>query len=294
MPFGVTGGPSEFAQLTAQKMHDLITEGTCDLFVDDGGSAADAYEEGMKKLKRVLERVRQEKLSLSPSKMRLFVKEVVFGGAMVGPNGVSPDLRKLTTVVDWLIPKDASHLEGFLGLTSWFRDLMQGYAILEKPLRDILRAVDVPKGAGKSQYQRTMRAYKLDNIWNQKHTEAFMALKARLVSEPVLCAPRFDGTPFIITTDGSKDAFAGVLAQRVKVTTPGGKVTTRLHPVGFVSKRTSPSEEKYKPFLLEFAALKYSLDKFTDVIHGYPIELETDCQALRDILLSDKLNTTHV
>jgi len=29
------------------------------------------------------------------------------------------------------------------------------------------------------------------------------------------------------------------------------------------------------------------------MIWGYPIEIETDCQALRDVLLSDKLNATH-
>ena len=81
--------------------------------------------------------------------------------------------------------------------------------------------------------------------------------------------------------------------QKIKTTLPGGKDVTRLHPIGFVSKRTSSSEEKYKPFLLEFAALKYSFDKFSDVVYGYPVEVETDCQALRNILLSDKLSATH-
>ena len=81
--------------------------------------------------------------------------------------------------------------------------------------------------------------------------------------------------------------------QKIKTTLPGGKDVTHLHPIGFVSKRTSSSEEKYKPFLLEFAALKYSFDKFSDVVYGYPVEVETDCQALRDILLSDKLSATH-
>ena len=66
-----------------------------------------------------------------------------------------------------------------------------------------------------------------------------------------------------------------------------------MHPIGFVSKQTSLSEEKYKPFLLEFAALKYSFDKFSDIVYGYPIEVATDCQALHDVLLSDKLTATH-
>src|ERR1700678_3723355 len=120
-----------------------------------------------------------------------------------------------------------------------------------------------------------------------------MALKARLISEPVLSAPVYDGTPFILTTDGSKDAFAGVLSQKIKSTLTGGKEVSRLHPIAFASKRTSTSEEKYKPFLLEFAALKYSFDKFSDIVYGYPVEVETDCQALRDVLMNDKLSATH-
>jgi len=74
---------------------------------------------------------------------------------------------------------------------------------------------------------------------------------------------------------------------------PNGKEMTRLHPVAFASKRTSVTEEKYMPFILEFDALKFSLDKFSDIVWGFPVELETDCQALRDHLLNDKINSTH-
>jgi hypothetical protein len=98
-----------------------------------------------------------------------------------------------------------------------------------------------------------MRSFKLKEIWTANHTKMFMSLKACLISKPVLSAPVYDGTPFILTTDGSKDAFAGVLSQRIKSTLPRGKEVTCLHPIVFVSKRTSTSEEKYKPFLLEFA-----------------------------------------
>ena len=55
----------------------------------------------------------------------------------------------------------------------------------------------------------------------------------------------------------------------------------------------SRTEEKYKPFLLEFAALKFGLDKFADITWGFPIEVETDCQALQDHLMNDKLSATH-
>jgi hypothetical protein len=75
---------------------------------------------------------------------------------------------------------------------------------------------------------------------------------------------------------------------------PGRKAVVRRHPIAFVSKHTSPAEEHYQPHLLEFAALKFSLGKFSDIIWGQPVKLETDCQALRDIMLNDKLNVTHM
>jgi hypothetical protein len=109
----------------------------------------------------------------------------------------------------------------------------------------------------------------------------------------VLREPKWDGTPFIITTDGSQDAFGAVLTQRFEYTLPSGKVIRKLHPIGFASKRTSKTEEKYKPFLLEFAALKFGLDKFSDITWGFPIEVETDCQALWDHLMNEKLSATH-
>ena len=84
-----------------------------------------------------------------------------------------------------------------------------------------------------------------------------------------------------------------VLTQQFETVLPSGKTVTRLHPIAFASKRTSKSEEKYKPFLLEFAALKFALDKFSNTIWGFPVEIETDCQALRDHLMNDKLSSTH-
>lgn len=91
MPFGVTGGPSEFGHVTGERFHDLIATSLLELFVDDGGMASDSFEEGITKLRALLDRVRRERMSLSPSKLKLFMSEAVFAGAQVGPQGVSPD-----------------------------------------------------------------------------------------------------------------------------------------------------------------------------------------------------------
>jgi hypothetical protein len=153
--------------------------------------------------------------------------------------------------------------------------------------------VDLPEKYTKTLYRKTMLNHKLKDRWTNEHTKAFLALKAAMTSKPVLKGPKWDGTPFIVTTDGCKDAFRAVLTQKFEMVLPSGKVVWHLHPIAFASKRTSKTEEKYKPFLLEFAALKFGLDKFSDTIWGFPVEIKTDCQALRDHLMNDKLSATH-
>ena len=293
MPFGLTGAPSTFGNMTATHLYELIVEEIMELFVDDGGAAADTFEEMMDKLTRIFTRIRETNMSLSASKCEFFMSQIIFAGASVGKKGVQPDLKKLTAIVNWKIPENATALAGFLGLTGWFRDLIRGYAKKEQPLRDLLRKVELPEKYTKTVYRRIMSNFTLKDIWTAEHTKAFLNLKAEMTSEPVLRGPKWDGSPFIITTDGSQDAFGAVLSQRFEYTLPSGKVIRRLHPLGFASKGTSKTEEKYKPFLLEFAALKFGLDKFADITWGFPIEVETDCQALRDHLLNDKLSATH-
>ena len=62
---------------------------------------------------------------------------------------------------------------------------------------------------------------KLEGRWSELHTKAFLNLKA---AEPMLRGPKWDGTPFIITTDGSQDAFGAVLTQKFEYTLPSGKM----------------------------------------------------------------------
>ena len=75
--------------------------------------------------------------------------------------------------------------------------------------------------------------------------------------------------------------------------TEGGKDCQQNTPHCLCLKTDIQIRGKYKPFLLEFAGLKFTLDKFNNIIWGSPVKIETNCQALRDVLLSYNLNTTH-
>jgi hypothetical protein len=47
MPFGLTGAPSTFAHVTAEKLGNLLPTLALELFVDDGGMAGDDFNEMM-------------------------------------------------------------------------------------------------------------------------------------------------------------------------------------------------------------------------------------------------------
>jgi hypothetical protein len=90
MPFGLTGAPSTFANMTAAELGDLV--GNLFLFVDDGGMAGDDFGDSLADLRTLFTRCRESKLTLSAAKSKFFVTEVMFTGRRVGPDGIKPDL----------------------------------------------------------------------------------------------------------------------------------------------------------------------------------------------------------
>lgn len=138
MPFGLTGAPSTFAHMTATHLHDLLMANIMELFVDDGGTAADTFDGMVTRLCRIFTHVRERKLSLSAAKSQFFMTEAVFAGGLVGPDGVLPDPAKLTAIVDWEKPQDALNLASFLGITGHFQDLIKNYALLGSEVSNYL------------------------------------------------------------------------------------------------------------------------------------------------------------
>ncbi|KIJ67280.1 hypothetical protein HYDPIDRAFT_73987, partial [Hydnomerulius pinastri MD-312] len=58
----------------------------------------------------------EHNLFILPTKSCLFMTETTFAGATVGPNGVQPDLAKLSAIVNWKQPPDTLNLSSFLEL----------------------------------------------------------------------------------------------------------------------------------------------------------------------------------
>ena len=67
-------------------------------------------------------------------------------------NFISPDLTKLTAIVDWAKPQDVLNLGLFLGITGHFQDLVKNYAKLEQPLCNLLVSVNLPSNYSKTTF----------------------------------------------------------------------------------------------------------------------------------------------
>ncbi|QRW11147.1 Retrovirus-related Pol polyprotein from transposon opus [Ceratobasidium sp. AG-Ba] len=291
MPFGLTGAPTVFCEMIAEAFHDLLGK-LLEVWMDDMATAADDFDTGMQNLRSIFERCRTHKISLSAAKTVLFMTEATFAGARVSKAGIKPDPAKVRAILEWPEPKSVLDTMGFLGLAGSQRPKIKNFGRIAQPLSDLTRDVrpaELTKGG--HDYKKALRKAKVE--LNEPQKKAFVKLKVALTSDPVLRAPVYDGRPFVVTTDGSKFGFGAVLSQEWEEPGPDGRVHKVTYPIAYASKRTSRSEERYIPFLLEFAALKFACDEFDSLIFGQPIELETDCKALADLLGHEKLNSTH-
>jgi len=180
------------------------------------------------------------------------MRETVFGGSCVRQDGIHPNIAKLEAVAKWPMPHNLLDLMRFLGLMGYFRSFIQDYVHIAAPLTDLQCNLDIPQPE------------QCKGKW--KHRQF---LYDSNLEEPVLQAPKFDGTPFILITDVSKDGFGAVLAQCFTTDLPNGETETEIHPIGYASKHTAPAGEHYKPYVLEFTTLKFGLDHFSNTIWGF-------------------------
>src|SRR6267143_740240 len=114
MPFGLTGAPATFCEMVAIALDDMIGQELVN-WMDNVCIPGDVFETKLSNLRHFFECCHNRNLLLSPSKMKLFFMNVLFVGAMVGPQGIRPNLDKVGTVVNWPTPEMVQQLMGFLG-----------------------------------------------------------------------------------------------------------------------------------------------------------------------------------
>ena len=94
----------------------------CELYIDDIIIFADTEEEMVENLRRVLERLHQFRITVSPDKCSFGLHEIEFVGHTLNAEGLHFTTIKLNKVVDVNLPTTSKQLKSFLGLCTFFSE----------------------------------------------------------------------------------------------------------------------------------------------------------------------------
>ncbi|PIK53019.1 hypothetical protein BSL78_10080 [Apostichopus japonicus] len=199
------------------------------------------------RLVKVLDRLAEFGLKISPDKCQFGCRSVKYLGRIISEKGVETDPDKLEALKSWPRPTNVRELRSFLGFAGCYRRFGSGYSQIAYPLHRLTAGGDCARKKGAKSNTRIVsptRPFGID--WTHACELAFQSLKDQLCSTPVLVFADFS-KPFVVHTDASREGL-GVLYQEVH---------GRLHPVAYASRSFTPSERNYPAHKLQFLGLKW-------------------------------------
>ena len=250
MPFGLRNAPATFSRLVSKLLMGL--ESFCAAYLDDIIIFSDTWEEHLVHIRAVLTRIRSANLTLSPSKCHFAVAEVDYLGHHIGLGRVQPRAQKVQALLDFPAPTTRKQLQQFLGLVGYYRKFVPHFAQISACLSDLLK-----KGA--------------KFVWTPEAESAFLDLKSRLATQPILRPPDFT-KPFSLAVDASDVAVGAVLFQ---------EVDGLEHPICYYSKKLDCHQKRYSTVEKEALGLILAVRTFSVYFGSSPVRVYTDHSPLQ-------------
>jgi hypothetical protein len=250
MPFGLKSAPSTSQRMMNSILSELIGN-RCLVYVDDILILGETLDEHNSKLREVFQKLREFNITIEPDKCEFFKEELSYFGHIVTADGVKPDRKKITSVIDFPIPRSQKDLKSFLGLAGYYRIFIDSFSAIARPLTDLLKKDKEWK-------------------WNEKERASFDLLKFKLTNAPLLQYPNFNEA-FIITTDASGYAIGAILSQ--------GKLGSDK-PVAYVSRTLNGAELNYATVEKELLAIVWACKHFRPCLLGRKFQIVTDHKGL--------------
>lgn len=271
MPFGLCNAPATFQRLMDGIFGDSNYQSLL-LYLDDILVFGSTFEETLERLENVFKRLSQHGLKIKPEKCHLFKKEVKYLGHIVSAEGVSTDPDLTKDIQNWERPDKVTHLRMFMGLASYYRRFVEGFAAIAAPLHALLgggKSAKKPK-SGKRRKCQSLSDEEFRQRWDSSCDHAFEELKRKLTHSPVLGYPDFK-LPFILETDASHKGLGAVLSQEQE----GKQVVIAYASRGLRGAERNMSN--YSSMKLEMLALKWAVtEKFSDYLLGAWFTVLTD------------------
>lgn len=108
------------------------------------------------------------------SKCAFGIPRVEYVGHFISKEEIATDPRKVEGIKNWPIPTCVRNLTGFLGMAGYYREFVEGYVVIAKPLTQLLR---------KGQFS-----------WDDEASISFEQLREALTMAPVLGLPNLTKT----------------------------------------------------------------------------------------------------
>ena len=134
-PMGFISTGDEFC-----RRGDVALEGieNCVKVVDDVLVWDSTYEEHLQRVKRILQRCREHKITINRSKFLFANPSVNFCGYGITDKGVSADSAKVKAIADFPVPANITDLRSFLGLVNQLAEFTPKIAAAAETLRSLL------------------------------------------------------------------------------------------------------------------------------------------------------------
>lgn len=264
MFFGLCNAPATFQAFMNEGLKEERAAGDADVYLDDIIIAHEELEDHRRAVRKVLQRLRDMKVTCKPAKCEFEVGHTEYLGHIISHGQVGMDPVKVQGVADWPEPTGRTQLKGFLGFANFYRRFIEGFSHI---------ATTLNKLSGKAEW-----------VWDEACQTAFDEIKRRMLSAPVLAIPD-RAKPFRLETDASAYATGAVLSQ---------EKDGLWHPVAFLSKTLNDAERNYAIYDRELLAIIRALDEWRHFLMGTPFEIFTDHKNLEYFKAARLLNTRQV
>lgn len=180
MAFGMRNAPATF-----QRLINIVLSGVpnCEAYLDDLVIYTDTWDDHLKVLETVFQRLEQANLTINLAKCEFGKATVTYLGKQVGQGQVRTVQEKVQAIKDYPVPTTRRELRRFLGMAGYYRSFCPNFSTVVALLTSLLSPSNVFK-------------------WNDKCRHAFDCTKLLLSESPVLKAPDFS-KPFKIEVDAS-------------------------------------------------------------------------------------------
>ncbi|GBG88618.1 hypothetical protein CBR_g48148 [Chara braunii] len=258
---GIFNAPANFQRAMNMAFHNFVRKTRLPqsiinyfviVYMDDILVYSSSYEGHVQHIEWALHALRDAGFKVALEKCQFFLTTISFLGHVVTDKGLQPEPQKVAAVTDAPIPTTITQVRAFLGLASYYRRFVKGFAATAGPLTNLLRK-DQPL------------------IWTPECDQTFSKLKAALISAPVLIKTDPE-KPFVLITDWQPEAISAILAQ----VGPSGLESV----VEYASKSVPACKCNYAAATGECYAALRGINHFRAYLYGGKFALVTDHEPL--------------